>query len=147
MICPDLSRTSPAGALLSALFGPYLESQDEALKSYIPFAWQNPGEDRMHGEYFGDMYLATCRAADLSAMGVNAFFGVAPRFRKSRKKSSIRDVVALHVDIDHPNRSALRKLQDFTPSALVWSGHGYYGFWILDAESPQRKHGAALETL
>src|SRR5262245_13461253 len=112
MICSNVSATSPAGALLSALFRPYLQNQDERRKVYIPIAWQAPGEDRMHGEYFGDLFLATCRAADLASMQVDAFFAVAPRYRTSRKKSSIRDVVALHADIDHPDKSTLQKIED-----------------------------------
>ena len=50
------------------------------------------------------------------------------------KKENITQVVALYVDIDDPSPTALARLNDmfFPPNAIIASGGGYHGYWMLN---------------
>lgn len=78
----------------------------------------------------------------------NLYFTVNPVLRPMNikpKKSDMRGMIALHVDIDprpgeeieSERKRALKLLQEFKPrpTVIIDSGGGYQGFWMLDQEA------------
>lgn len=76
---------------------------------------------------------------------LNLYFAVNPlraNTDKKAKKEDVAELAFLHVDVDprkgedlaQEQRRALKVLQDFrpAPSAIIFSGGGYQGFWRLD---------------
>jgi hypothetical protein len=76
---------------------------------------------------------------------LNIYFAVNPlrsSFDKKAKKADVEELAFLHVDVDprkgqdlkSEQRRALKVLEDFSPSpsAIIFSGGGYQGFWRLD---------------
>jgi hypothetical protein len=74
--------------------------------------------------------------AEYAAQRWNLYWSVNPtdkRINKKTKKDDIARVVYLHVDIDDPSPKTLAALQSYRvlPSEIIFSGHGYWGFWRL----------------
>ncbi len=77
----------------------------------------------------------------------NIYFMVNPAIRdlnKKAKKTDVNGMVCLHVDVDpragedliNEQERALRVLREYIPppSAIIFSGGGYQGFWLLNEE-------------
>lgn len=104
-------------------------------------------------EALGDSVLSELRA--LNEQGWNIFFGASPRMRKSGEKADIAHVATFWADLDgkdYPGgkAEALEKLLNFeiTPTAIVDSGHGYHGYWVLSevvvVSDPKQLEGCML---
>ncbi|MEO0594862.1 MAG: DNA-primase RepB domain-containing protein, partial [Chloroflexota bacterium] len=52
---------------------------------------------------------------------------------ENSRKDSITQVVALYVDIDIATPESLKRLEDmkYPPTAIIYSGGGYHGYWML----------------
>lgn len=106
----------------------------------------------------GKIKTVTFRAGDQAAMREwielgqgkdNLYFTINPvmsSVNSKPKKTDIRGMSALHVDVDpragedltKERERALRLLQEYSPkpTVIIDSGGGYQGFWLLDKEEP-----------
>jgi hypothetical protein len=80
--------------------------------------------------------------------GCNVYFGVCPRSRQAGTKAAITTARCLWADLDAKDfqggkGEARQRLQEFpfVPSALIDSGHGFHGYWLL--KEPEEIAGPA----
>ena len=121
---------SQASLLINALFGKHLESHN----AYIALAWRQPGQPRLHQEFYSDLYFLNQRIESIKLEKVDTYFATAPLTRPIRRKSFIRHVLTLHVDADGHSKDTERKIRRLNPTAIVRSGSkfNFHPYFFLD---------------
>ena len=129
------SRTGPkrvsAAEFLTALFAPYYASGH---RGFIEIRLINKTRVSM-GFFRG---LGFLREKRFDSQSVHTYYGLCPREKYEGTKEAVKWLLALWVDLDAKNfangkEDAWGALQrfDFTPSAVIDSGHGLQALWFL----------------
>ena len=134
---PSSDLTAPARKLFEGLFGDYFDRYEADLCLSRKLT-----DGRYKREFHAGTSYALDRVIDCHLDRVNTFFSIAPlarRERPSTRKTAIKDILTLHVDIDCPSNSIAqfeRRLKREQPSAITLSGHGLHGYIFLDKPTP-----------
>lgn len=105
---------------------------------------------RVVQRWFRDREEAFAFATDMSAEGMDAYFGVLPRLRPEGTGDAVTpETSVLWADLDASDHLggwwsvtgkarclAVLSTFDVTPTVIVDSGHGYHAYWCLSAPAP-----------
>ena len=136
----SLSRVGPkrvtALDFLTALFAPYYAGGQ---KGFIELRLIRSGDVRSY--FFRG--LKSFENKRFNHQSTHVYYGLSPREKREGRKDSVKWLLTLWADLDakdFPNGKedaweALRRF-DFTPSAVIDSGHGLQALWFLKEPVP-----------